>query len=328
MIARVEPLTTTRRLSGPFDYAPGEASVEVGSMVRVPFGRQKLDGVVVGLRRQTEVRRRAGHAHPCAQDAVPPTSWRSPVDGGRVLLDAPRALSLVLPPRPAAYGAVGAADGRPARGRAADGRAARAAAALPRVAAPDTARLRRWRRAGSSRSRRAAAAGAADHPPADRAVEITAGQRPRSTRSRRAARTCCTASRLGQDRGLPAGDRRALERGRGAIVLVPEIALTPQTVGALPGALRRHGRGAALRAGGGRALRRVAAARGGEARIAIGPRSAVFAPVRDLGLIVVDEEHDPSYKHESDPRYDARQWRVAGPAGTAGAAEADAAAAR
>ena len=55
MIARVEPLTTTRRLSGPFDYALPAEPLEVGSVVRVPFGHQRLDGVVVGLAAESEL---------------------------------------------------------------------------------------------------------------------------------------------------------------------------------------------------------------------------------------------------------------------------------
>ena len=98
----------------------------------------------------------------------------------------------------------------------------------------------------------------------------------------------------------------ALGRGRGAIVLVPEIALTPQAVGRFRA---RFGRAVALvHSGLTEAERRDERERiaAGEARVVVGPRSAIFAPVRDLGLICVDEEHDPSYKQESDPRYDAR----------------------
>ena len=89
-------------------------------------------------------------------------------------------------------------------------------------------------------------------------------------------------------------------------MLVPEIALTPQTVGRFRA---RFGDTVALlhsALGEGERYDEWRRLRTGEARIAVGPRSAVFAPVRDLGLIVVDEEHDPSYKHEGDPRYDAR----------------------
>ncbi len=98
----------------------------------------------------------------------------------------------------------------------------------------------------------------------------------------------------------------ALERGLGAIVLVPEIALTPQAVGRVRA--RFGERVALIHSALTEAERRDERQRlaRGEARIAVGARSAIFAPVRGLGLICVDEEHDPSYKQESDPRYDAR----------------------
>jgi primosomal protein N' (replication factor Y) (superfamily II helicase) len=98
----------------------------------------------------------------------------------------------------------------------------------------------------------------------------------------------------------------ALERGLGAIILVPEIALAPQTVGRVRA--RFGDRVAILHSGLTDAERRDERERiaRGDARIVVGARSAVFAPIRGLGLIVVDEEHDPSYKQDSDPRYDAR----------------------
>ena len=102
----------------------------------------------------------------------------------------------------------------------------------------------------------------------------------------------------------------ALRRGLGAIVLVPEIALTPQTVQRF--ASRFGKRIAVLHSalGDGERFDEWHRIRNGEATVVVGPRSAIFAPVRNLGLIVVDEEHEPSYKQDEVPRYNARDVAV------------------
>lgn len=97
--------------------------------------------------------------------------------------------------------------------------------------------------------------------------------------------------------------REVLETGGGVIVLVPEIGLTPQTVSRFRGAfgdevaVLHSGLSDGERADAWRALR------SGNRRVAVGPRSALFAPVQHLGLIVVDEEHEASYKNGESPRY-------------------------
>ncbi|MCW5829239.1 MAG: primosomal protein N' [Deltaproteobacteria bacterium] len=102
----------------------------------------------------------------------------------------------------------------------------------------------------------------------------------------------------------------ALSLGRGALVIVPEIALTPQTASRFtarfPGqvAVLHSGLGAGERHDEWWRLRR------GEARVIVGTRSALFAPLQDTGLIVVDEEHDSSFKQDTVPRYHARDTAV------------------
>lgn len=100
---------------------------------------------------------------------------------------------------------------------------------------------------------------------------------------------------------------RVLGQGRTVIYLVPEISLTHQTAELIG---RRFGMAAAtLHSGmsGSERLSEWMRIRRGEARIVAGPRSAVFAPLRNLGLIIIDEEHDGSYKSGGTPRYHARQ---------------------
>ncbi|MBN1594345.1 primosomal protein N' [candidate division FCPU426 bacterium] len=98
----------------------------------------------------------------------------------------------------------------------------------------------------------------------------------------------------------------ALQRGRGAVLLVPEIALTPQMRSRVQA--RFGGQVAVLHSGLGPRTRAQAWQRlkGGQAKVALGARSAVFAPVSRLGLMIVDEEHESSYKQEEAPRYHAR----------------------
>ncbi|MEI8176802.1 MAG: primosomal protein N' [Candidatus Omnitrophota bacterium] len=98
----------------------------------------------------------------------------------------------------------------------------------------------------------------------------------------------------------------ALKQNKSSIVLVPEIALTPQATERYKS---RFGEAVSVihsRLAEGVRLREWERAREGTRRIIIGPRSALFSPVKDLGLIVIDEEHETSYKQEDSPRYHAR----------------------
>jgi len=103
---------------------------------------------------------------------------------------------------------------------------------------------------------------------------------------------------------------RALEQGKGALILVPEIALTPQLVGRFKS---RFGQKIALLHSALKdreRLRYWQELRRGDVKLAVGVRSAIWAPVPNLGVVVVDEEHDPSFKQEEKLRYQARDLAV------------------
>jgi primosomal protein N' (replication factor Y) len=319
VIARVQPLTTTRRLSGPFDYALPEAPVEVGSVVKVPFGHQKLDGVVVGLAAESELApERLIAPTSVREDSVPPDLVELALWMAAEYASTPaRALSLVLPP-----------PGKPRLRKWASRTAAplegeRLTAGqrvllerLPGPAGDDLGALRRLEKRGLvTIGERAERREPLTRPPVDRAVELTAAQAAALAAVEQGGEHLLHGvTGSGKTEVYLRAAARALERGQGVIVLVPEIALTPQTVGRFQA---RFGDTVALlhsALGEGERYDEWRRLRSGEARIAVGPRSAVFAPVERLGLVVVDEEHDSSYKHEGDPRYDARRvaaWRAA-----------------
>ena len=270
MIARVEPLTTTRRLSGPFDYAlPRRARVDVGSIVRdavrAPEARRRRGRAGGDERAAARAARGAdggARATSCPPDLVELALWMA----DEYCSTPARALALVLPPPGRPRTALWA-RARPARRdgeRLTDNqRALLGAAARARrpATSPALRRLEAARAGRRSRSARAAARRARTPRPTA-PVELTRGQQAtRSPRSRRGGRApAARRHRLGQDRGLPARRRRGARARRGRDRARARDRADAADRRALPGALRRHRRAAALGARRGRALRRVAAA--------------------------------------------------------------------
>jgi primosomal protein N' (replication factor Y) (superfamily II helicase) len=310
LIARIEPLTTTRRLSGPFDYLLPAAPVDVGSVVRIPFGHQKLDGVVVELADASEV--------PTEKLVAPTGVGRDTVPADLVALalwmaaeycsTPARALSLVLPPRGKERTELWAERAADLDGERLTANQRALLERLPGPAGADLAALRRLEaRQLVSIAPRARRRAPRTNPAADRIVALTPEQHVALEGVRAGgSHLLHGVTGSGKTEVYLRACADALERGRGVIVLVPEIALTPQTVARFQA---RFGDTVALlhsALGEGERYDEWRRLRSGEARIAVGPRSAVFAPVADLGLVVIDEEHDASYKHEGDPRYDAR----------------------
>jgi primosomal protein N' (replication factor Y) (superfamily II helicase) len=271
-IARVEPLTRTRAVRGPFDYrlAEGQDTVEIGSVLRLPFGGRVMTGVVVELAEESAVDGdRLAEPQAVLPDTLAPDLVGLALWMAQEYCSTPsRALSLMLPP------------------------------GLPRTT--------RTRTIASPVFRSALAAPSTPPPPLTDEQRAALNEIVRALDSGGGGLLLHGVTGSGKTEVYLRAVESVLGAGRSAIVLVPEIGLTPLLLGrfqarfgdrvailhsALTGAERRH------------EWRRL---RSGQARIAVGPRSAVFAPLADLGLVIIDEEHDGSYKHEGDPRYDAR----------------------
>jgi primosomal protein N' (replication factor Y) len=303
-IAQVEPLTTARALRGPFDYRLPEelrAGIAVGSMLVVPFGRREVLGVVVGLAERSEVSDEKLLAPLRALELGVPIDLVALAEwiAAEYCSTIARALRLVLPP--GANTRVAGRLGMPRR-RSTVRRPQHLPVGALHAEPPaltDDQRVVLEELRGLLREAPPTTGGPTreEHPPTDEP----------------ARRLLHGITGSGKTEVYLQAAACALEQGRGAIVLVPEIALTPQIVGRF---IARFGETVAVlhsRLTPAQRREEWRRLRSGEARVCVGPRSAVFAPIERLGLIVVDEEHDSSYKHEGDPRYDARDvaaWRA------------------
>ena len=344
MIARVIPLTLTRAIKGLFDYEVPDSlgELRVGALLRVPFAHRELLAVVAELAEDSEVAPdklasvTAAMPARLPADLVRLAGWiaaeycSTPARALHVLLPAgaARGISeqsvLVAEITEAGRGALDD-DTRLSAGQRV---VLQTLAVAPGTAGElGTALLRRLEARGLvrlgqvARSRR----------PRGHTVSSATASAPRLTLEQQAAlvpliaalrRTASAGGAAAPDGGnefllhgvtgsgktevyLQAA-QATLEAGRGVIILVPEIGLTPQ---ALARFQARLGDVVAVMHSGMSEGKRndewLRLARG-EALVCVGPRSGIFAPLDDIGLIVVDEEHESSYKHEGDPRYDAR----------------------
>jgi len=343
-IAKVEPLTTARALRGPFDYRLPEAMADlaVGSVVRVPFGRQRLLGVVVGLADTSDLpAEKLAEPIEALEAGVPPELVRLGLWVAREYCSTPsRGLQLVLPPGTGAAGqrvrsrlelrveiaAAGEAALSGGERLGVKQRAVLEALRAGEMSAPELAAavgsdrsvLHRLEGRGLIATRSSQVRRRSAHPdvgaPGGRpellaeqtaAVEgIVAALDGEAGAAREVLLHGVTGS--GKTEVYLAAVEAALARGKTAIVLVPEIGLAPQAVARFRA--RLGDRFAVLHSAlpDGERYDEWRRLRSGEASVCVGPRSAVFAPLRDLGLVVIDEEHDASYKQEGDPCYDAR----------------------
>jgi primosomal protein N' (replication factor Y) (superfamily II helicase) len=344
-VCRVALDTPLRRL---FDYLPppaadGAAAPAPGTRVRVPFGRQRLTGVLMELAASSELP--AERLKPILEvlDPVPALdraalallTWAAgyyhhPI--GEVVAGAlPRALRLGAPLAALEERWAATPEGRAALAAGEPRRAARQRALLQLLAARESAsageldaRCGPWRAAARTllargwlaRARVAAAASAPGTRlratgPALLAAQQEAVERIGGALGSYGAFVLHGVTGSGKTEVYLRLVERVIGRGERALVLVPEIGLTPQLVGrfrerfdapmaVMHSALTDHERLEAWRE-----------AFSGRARIVLGTRSAVFAPVPDLGLIVVDEEHDASFKQQEGAlRYSARDLAV------------------
>jgi primosomal protein N' (replication factor Y) len=346
-IVRVALPTPLRRL---FDYRAGPAdgpAIQAGTRVRVPFGQRSLVGVAMETAAGSELPDE--RLKPVLERLDPQPifdaatlsllGWAAdyyhhPI--GEVLATAlPRALRLGGALESTEERWVLTAEGRDACARGEPRRAPRQRELLAALAHGELdAQPGSWREAARALIARgwlaaievtsAAAAGPAAGHGLQASGSVATGEGPEPSEEQRAAiaKICDSLGSFGAFvlHGVTGSGKtevylrvveRALRLGRGALVLVPEIGLTPQLVSrfrqrfatpmaVLHSALTDHEKLLAWRE-----------AFSGRARIVLGTRSAVFAPVRDLGVVIVDEEHDPSFKqHEGGFRYSARDLAV------------------